>query len=338
MRILYVASRYDYGFPEQGPSFEHANFYDTLAHNGHEIHHFDFETIEKEIGRPAMNQRLLAYAQEVKPDFMFVCLNCDQFAFQTIRSITDSGLCPTFNWFCDDHWRFERYSRHWAPAFHWVSTTADCALPWYAEAGIKNVIKTQWASNPYIYRKLDLPMLYDVSFVGRVYGKRPALIERLRQQGLRVLVRGKGWPEGRATQEEMIQIFNQSRINLNFSASAKEVNWFKHHVLGRRRPPKQIKGRNFEIPGCGGFMLTDHADNLQDYYEPGKEIALFANEEDLLEKIRYYLDHETERAQIAEAGYQRTLREHTYERRFEEIFRRMNLPCGVESPKSQRVC
>jgi spore maturation protein CgeB len=325
MKILYVASRYDYGFPEQGPSFEHSNFYDTLANLGHDIHHFDFETMEKEVGRPAMNLRLRECAAEIRAELMFVVLNCDQFAFETIRSITDSRLCTTFNWFCDDHWRFDRYSRHWAAAFNWVSTTAACAMPWYAEAGIKNVIKTQWACNHFLYRKLDLPLLYDVSFVGRVYGKRVKLIERLRKKGLRVLVRGKGWPEGRATQEEMIQIFNQSRINLNFSASAKEVNWFKHKFLGRRRPPKQIKGRNFEIPGCGGFMLTDDADNLSDYYAPDKEIALFHDDSDLLTKIVYYLDHETERAQIALAGYQRTIREHTYAQRFAELFQHMGV-------------
>jgi spore maturation protein CgeB len=168
-------------------------------------------------------------------------------------------------------------------------------------------------------------MIHDLSFVGRVFGRRPAIIDRLRAAGLKVLVRGSGWPEGRATQDEMIAIFNQSRINLNFAAAAKEVNWFKHRILGRRRPPKQIKGRNFEIPGCGGFMLTDHADNLEDYYVPGKEIALFTSEDDLVEKTKYYLDHESERAGIAEAGYRRTLREHTYEQRFTELFQAMGL-------------
>ena len=167
-----------------------------------------------------------------------------------------------------------------------------------------------------------------MSFVGRVYRERPALIQRLRDAGLKVLVRGTGWPEGRAKPEEMIAIFNQSRVNLNLSDPPKYVNRFKR-LLGRRQPPKQIKGRNFEIPGCGGFLLTDLAENLEEYFEPGKEIGVFEGPDDLVEKVRYYLSREQERAGIAEAYYARTLCEHTYDRRFAELFRRMNLdPAG----------
>ena len=90
--------------------------------------------------------------------------------------------------------------------------------------------------------------------------------------------------------------------------------------------PDQIKARNFEIPGCGGFLLTGRADNLDDYYEVGKEIVYFENTQDLIEKVRHYLHHEDERAAIAQAGYQRTSREHLYAHRFPEIFQRLGLP------------
>ena len=88
---------------------------------------------------------------------------------------------------------------------------------------------------------------------------------------------------------------------------------------------EQIKGWNFEVPGCGGFMLTGKAEDLESYYEIGKEVVCFENSEDLLENIRYYLAHEKERADIAQAGYERTLRDHTYAQRFNAIFTEMNL-------------
>src|SRR6266581_1841561 len=327
MKILYVASKYDYGQPEQGWSFEQVNFYDSLVRMGHKVIGFDFETLFKELGREAMNRRLRELAGDQCPQLLFACLQGEQFDFDTIRSISDGGVTTTFNWFCDDHFRFHKFSARWAPAFNWVSTTATCALPEYQRIGYQNVIKTQWGANPAVYRRLDLPLQHDVSFVGRVYRQRPAIIQRLRAAGLKVLVRGSGWPEGRATQEEMIEIFNQSRINLNFSDPPKYVNRFKR-LLGRKQPPRQIKGRNFEIPCCGGFLLTDHADNLDDYYTSGREIALFEGVADLVAKVRYYLAHESERAQIAEAGYQRTVREHAYAKRFSAIFARMGLPRG----------
>ena len=67
-------------------------------------------------------------------------------------------------------------------------------------------------------------------------------------------------------------------------------------------------------------MLTGRAENLEDYYAIDKEIVCFDDVDDLVEKARYFLRHEDERARIAEAGYERTLREHTYAHRFTEIF------------------
>ncbi len=58
---------------------------------------------------------------------------------------------------------------------------------------------------------------------------------------------------------------------------------------------------------------------------PGREVATFADTAELVDKVRYYLASEEERADIALAGYRRTLRDHTYERRFNEIFSRIGL-------------
>ena len=45
----------------------------------------------------------------------------------------------------------------------------------------------------------------------------------------------------------------------------------------------------------------------------------------MIEKVRYYLSHEDERTAIAEAGYRRTLKDHTYRQRFQEIFEQIGL-------------
>ena len=72
-------------------------------------------------------------------------------------------------------------------------------------------------------------------------------------------------------------------------------------------------------------MLTGMAENLGEYFEIGKEVVCFDDRHDLIEKVRYYLKHEDERAVIAKAGYERTLREHTYAHRFSEIFDRIGV-------------
>jgi spore maturation protein CgeB len=69
--------------------------------------------------------------------------------------------------------------------------------------------------------------------------------------------------------------------------------------------------------------LTADADNLSDYYVDGKEVVIFKSMNEMMEKAKYYLEHQEERDKIAKAGYERTIKEHTYEQRFKEIFSKL---------------
>jgi spore maturation protein CgeB len=88
---------------------------------------------------------------------------------------------------------------------------------------------------------------------------------------------------------------------------------------------QQIKGRVFEVTGCKSFLLTEPAEDLENYFEIGKEIEVYHSIPEMVEKIRYYLEHEKEREKIAEAGYKRVMREHTWKHRFDEIFKKVGL-------------
>ncbi|XOB40747.1 MAG: glycosyltransferase [Candidatus Nealsonbacteria bacterium] len=352
MKILYIALKYDYGKPERGFSFEHYNFYDSLTKmdNGrNQVVYFPFDEIIQKAGREKMNQQLLETVYQEKPDLCFFFLFEDEIKKEVIREITEKNRSITFNWFADDHWRFDNYSKYWIPYFNWMVTTDSKALAKYQNIGFNNVIKSQWACNYFLYKPLNLPKIYDVTFVSQPHGNRKKVVEKIKEAGIDIKCWGQGWPEGRISQEEMIKIFSQSKINLNLTKSSGVMNWktlakiflrrrhdasirpcnprewidnFKS-ILGRRR--EQIKGRNFEIPGCRGFLLTSGADNLAEYYRDGKEIVIYKDTKDLIDKIRYYLIHDEEREAIAKVGYEKTLRDHTYEKRFNEIFKVIGL-------------
>jgi spore maturation protein CgeB len=359
VRILYAANRYDYGRPEQGYSFEHNNLFDALVNMGNDILYFDFGTLMQSLGRVGMNKRLREVVRSERPDLLFGVLFRDELDRNTMREISLSGETVTFNWFCDDHWRFENFSSLWAPCFNWVATTAQSAVAKYRAIGYEHAIKTQWACNPFSYRRLGLPLTYDATFVGLPHGDRRYVLERVRDAGVDLSVWGAGWPAGRLSQPGMIEVFNRSRVNLNLSnASRPRTLWDRAAGFATRylvqiprgrtsrramlrllswlepRPVAgasgryldQIKGRNFEVPGCGGFLLTGEADNLADYYVPGVEVVTFSTTDEMLTRIRYYLTHEDDRQAVADAGYARTLRGHTYVHRFADIFGRMGLP------------
>jgi len=75
----------------------------------------------------------------------------------------------------------------------------------------------------------------------------------------------------------------------------------------------------FEATGVGTLLITDRKDNLGELFEVGKEVVAYSTPEEAADLIRYYLDHPDEAEQIARAGQARTLSEHTYRNRMEEL-------------------
>ena len=49
---------------------------------------------------------------------------------------------------------------------------------------------------------------------------------------------------------------------------------------------------------AGGFVLTNFQIEIPEYFEIGKEIETFSSQEELLDKITYYLEHEEERNRL----------------------------------------
>ncbi len=105
---------------------------------------------------------------------------------------------------------------------------------------------------------------------------------------------------------EMPIVFNESRINLNITM---------------RPIATGLSLRLYDVCGCGGFLLTNWQDELPELYEPGVEVETFSSKDEMIDKVRYYLAHDDERAAIAKRGYERTKAEHTYEMRIREMLK-----------------
>lgn len=104
---------------------------------------------------------------------------------------------------------------------------------------------------------------------------------------------------------DMYQILSRSKATLNFH--------------GRWSGTYANNCRLYEATGVGTLLITDWKENLHQMFEPGKEVIAYRTPEECAELIQYYLTHDNEREAIAKAGQQRTLREHTYYQRMQEL-------------------
>lgn len=116
---------------------------------------------------------------------------------------------------------------------------------------------------------------------------------------------------------EMIQMYSRSKINLGFS-SCGETHASDQRIL-------QVRLRDFEVPMSGGFYMVEYMEELEEFYDIGKEIVCYHDPADLLDKIKFYLRNDGERERIRRAGYERCLRDHTWQQRFKHAFEQMGL-------------
>jgi spore maturation protein CgeB len=77
--------------------------------------------------------------------------------------------------------------------------------------------------------------------------------------------------------------------------------------------------RVYLMLGFGAFLLHPYCTDLAKEYVEGKELVFYRDRSDLHDKVAYFLAHPEERLAIAQAGYERTLRDHTYTKRCERL-------------------
>jgi spore maturation protein CgeB len=232
-----------------------------------------------------------------------------------LQKMGESGaVILNFNWDDKLGFRGKVLSDRWtgpaalAPVVDLNLTNApESCLKYMAEGGLAMF----WpeGAHPEIHKPYDLPFDFDVTFVGQKYGWRPKFIAKLRKKGIQIGCFGYGWDNGPLTQEEMTRLYSRSRINLGFSG------------VGHSKKLMCLKGRDFEVPMSGGLYLTQDNPELSFVYEIGKEILVYRTSDDCAEKISYILKNPDIAAQIRAAGRKRALRDHSWEKRFEKVFR-----------------
>jgi len=279
------------------------NLYIPMLELGHDVLFYDTSS-------KALNN-FKKTVETFKPDLIFCCITGNKFItpnepeISDIKEITQKGNIITFNWFCDDSWRYNDFSKHICNNFSVCSTPEFDHIEKYKEDGYKNIILGQWHCNEKLF--IQSSPLYDIGFCGGITQKRESFFQKLNKNISCAID---------LSYEDLIEFYSSCKIAINPTVNDND-------------PEKktQMKLRIFESTCSQSLLVTENVKNLEMYYEPKKEIEVFNTPEEAIDIINFYLKNETSRLKISEMGRQRFLKDHTSKIRLEKTLRNINSLC-----------
>lgn len=212
-----------------------------------------------------------------------------------LRYRLPKDLRPCAWWAIDTHmdlpWAIER-----GRDFDWLFAAQRDGANQLNQSGLS----TTWlplACDPTIHRPWPAANRWDVCFVGRIApGPRQELLSRISHEFPRSFI-------GECFFDEYAQTCSASSIGFNRSVK------------------NDVNMRVFETLACGPLLVTnDLAENGQnDLFQPDEHLVTYATEDELVDKLRFYLREESSRRRIARAGHAEALSRHTYHHRMQQL-------------------
>ena len=221
---------------------------------------------------------------------------------------------------------------------HLVLTNFPFVRDFYRNAGLRSEVLPYSFHADIAERIGTLERIYPLTFAGSLVVRSDLHVRRLRLVGelakhFPLSVRATGsilqWKWTERTQRrrlrhlhwsEAMDVHRLGRANLGavhglpmYRFFSESLVSFNVHIDNARNVASNM--RLFEASGMGACLLTDGADGMEDYFEPDREVVLYGSPAEAVEKARWLLDNPEKARAIGEAGFQRTMRDHTFKKR-----------------------
>lgn len=204
--------------------------------------------------------------------------------------------CPTAVYLVDVHLSFN-LREIIAPFFDYLFVAQLDYVDKFRDLGFLKVDWLPLACDPDIHRKRTLDVAWDIGFVGR-------LNSEVRANRLKLLSDRYSLNDYKLfyPKEKIAEIYSKSRIVFNSSING------------------DLNMRVFEGLASGSLVVTDKIANGQsELFKNGIHFVEYANDQELIDILDYYLEHADERERIAQAGHDLAISEHTYVNRCQAI-------------------
>lgn len=270
---------------------------------------------------PSANAGLRRLALRERPEVFLALLGCDVDR-ETVALLRAQGT-RTACWWLNDPFQLARSLRQ-AGWYDTYFTNSRGSLDDYRAAGAPGVHFLPFGIDPEVHRPRALEpaeagrYASDICFAGDWSALREQWLLRL-QAGFRVRLWGP-WgkklapdsplraalTDGFFPAEEMVKAFAGAKLVLNLHT------WFG-------RWPYGVNPRLFEAAGTGACQLVDRKEEIPDLYRVPDEVVCVDSLEACERAAERLLAHGRERDAIGTRARQRTLREHTYDARMQEL-------------------
>lgn len=204
--------------------------------------------------------------------------------------------CPTACYLIDNHFNLHWHLK-WAENFDYVFVAQLEYLQFFTACGI-NAYWLPLGCDPEIHAKVSSTILHDISFVGTLSSNNPRrkmLLEQL-SETIGVYCERCYW-------DDMAKVFSSSKIVFNNAAK------------------NDLNMRVFEVMSTGALLLTDpaHGSGQDVLFKKGEELAVYRNDNELIDVVQFYLKNSALREQIAARGRQLVHNAHTYDHRIDDL-------------------
>lgn len=279
-------------------------------------------------------KKMAEHASLLRPDWMVVLNGLHVFPedhLEQVDAVRALGV-RTAVWFADDPYATEDTVRI-VPRYDVVLTHELSTIALYRSLGCPNVHYMPLAVHHGWFKPMRVEQKYwsDICFIGQAFWNRVEMFDAIAPYlaGRRIFIAGGLWDRmqnfsrlkssiqmGWLPVEESIRYYNGAKIVINLHRTTAAGSDNKNTL---NLPGRSINPRTYEIAACGTLQLTDLREDLPLYYAPGSEIETFTNAAELQEKLDYYLNHEDARRAVALRGLRRTMKDHTFQSRVQQL-------------------
>lgn len=145
----------------------------------------------------------------------------------------------------------------------------------------------------------------EIAFVGNVYGDRSQFIQKLKSR-----YDNKFRVFGNIFNRDLCDLMASTKIVIAPDSPGDDFYW---------------SSRVYMIMGSGGFLIHPKYQGLLEEFEHKKHLVYYNDFDDMCSKIDFYLANEKKRKKIQQQGYEKCIKEFTYQKRCQKMLEKLNI-------------